>query len=387
VFLGGVFVTALLLLLLMQASAALAGPTVKVRVIGESATLLPLTSVTLENPEPISECPADSANAAINLAVGGNWDHGDEEGSKGDFTKTVLGETHEFTNDSDTWAVWIDDKWAGGICEDLLSEGDEVLLIADHEPPPAYAPTVLPLVLSSVPSTVVAGVPFTVQVSKVHTREGAYAEVGEGTPEPEPGVTVAGGGASAQSNSDGSSTLALSTPGVYSLIATETGAAPSAPVSLCVRASDEPTCGAGVASTATTGHSESIPAAPYKGPYALVPRLTSVLNGHVYRPGHAPRLLAGTVSAHSPVTSVSLRLRREYHHRCYAYDGLTTRFVKARCGKGSFFKVSNGGSFSYLLPAALPPGRYVLDVEATDAAGNRTTLARGTSRIVFDVRR
>jgi hypothetical protein len=29
----------------------------------------------------------------------------------------------------------------------------------------------------------------------------------------------------------------------------------------------------------------------------------------------------------------------------------------------------------------------VLDIEATDAAGNRTTLARGTSRVVFDVRR
>ena len=35
---------------------------------------------------------------------------------------------------------------------------------------------------------------------------------------------------------------------------------------------------------------------------------------------------------------------------------------------------------------ALPPGRYVLDIEATDVTGNHTSLARGTSRIVFYVR-
>src|SRR6201987_1698984 len=96
-----------LVLAASAASSAYAGPVVKVRVEGESATLLPLTSVTLENPEPVSGCPADSANAAINLAVRGNWDHGEELGSKGDFTETILGETHDFSHESDTWAIWI----------------------------------------------------------------------------------------------------------------------------------------------------------------------------------------------------------------------------------------------------------------------------------------
>ncbi|HTR89935.1 MAG TPA: hypothetical protein VMG62_07485 [Solirubrobacteraceae bacterium] len=378
-----------MLLLLVRAPQAHAAPVVKVRVIGESSTLLPLTTVTLEKPEPVSECPADSANAAINLAVGGNWDHGEEEGSKGDFTKTILGETHEFTREADTWAVWIDDKWAGGICEDMLSEGDEVLVIADHEPEPAFAPTVLPLVLANVPQTVLAGAPFQVTVGKVHTRPGTFAEVGEGTAAPEPGVSVSGGGASGQSDASGIATLALATPGSYALIATEPGAAPSAPVQVCVRASDELTCGSGPSkATAAAGVSASTTRSlPYTGPYALVAHLSSVLNGRVYAPGRAPRVLAGTISAHSPVASVSLRLRREYRHRCYAYDGLTTRFARTRCGKGSFFKVAGGASFSYLLPAVLRPGRYVLDVRATDAAGNSTTLARGTSRIVFEVRR
>ena len=123
----------------LKAPEAFGSLTVSVRVEGESSTLRPLRSVTPEAPEPVSGCPVNSATTAINLAVEGTWDHGGAKGSKGDFTETILGETHNFTHESDTWAVWIDDKWAGGICEDLLAEGDEVLLVADHEPPPAYA--------------------------------------------------------------------------------------------------------------------------------------------------------------------------------------------------------------------------------------------------------
>jgi hypothetical protein len=381
-----------LLSLFLCVSAAFAGPTVKVRVEGEASTLLPLTSVTLESPEPVSGCPADSANAAINLAVNGNWDHGDEEGSKGDFTQTILGETHAFTNDSDTWAVWIDDKWGGGICEDLLSEGDEVLLIADHEPEP-FAPTVLPLVLTGAPATVVAGTSFTVDVDKVHTRSGTFPEVGEGTPEPESGVTVAADGSSAESNAGGVATLTLTQPGTYALTARKSGDAPSAPVTLCVRESSGAGCGfhvsPGASSSSDSGSSAggaTLPNAPYTGPYALVAKASSVIEGHVYKRGNAPRILSGSVLAHTTVTATSLELRREYKGRCYAFNGVTTRFARAHCGGGSFFKVSNNGVFSYLLPAALAPGRYVLDVQATDAAGNRTTPARGTTRIVFYVR-
>ena len=125
------------------------------------------------------------------------------------------------------------------------------------------------------------------------------------------------------------------------------------------------------------------------GQWALVhpaaPKRLS-FDGHTYKRGHAPRVLSGTVLAHTNVTSIGLELRREYRGRCYAFDGVTTRFVRARCGTGSTFKVSSSGQFSYLLPESLPPGRYVLDIAATDAAGNYTTPARGTSRIVFYVR-
>jgi hypothetical protein len=117
-----------------------------------------------------------------------------------------------------------------------------------------------------------------------------------------------------------------------------------------------------------------------------VAKATSVIDGHLYRRGRAPRVLAGTVTAHTAVSSVSLELRRRFRGHCSAYDGVIEQFVAARCGRGRFFKVSTSSSFSYLLPAALAPGRYVLDIEATDVAGNRTSLARGTSRIVFYVR-
>jgi len=114
--------------------------------------------------------------------------------------------------------------------------------------------------------------------------------------------------------------------------------------------------------------------------------LTGLLEYHRYSRKNAPRVLSGKVLAPTAVTSISLRLRRTYHGRCWAYSGSRESLERVRCRQGSFFRIASGGnSFSYLLPARLPPGRYVLDVEASDAAGNHTTLARGTSRFVFYV--
>jgi hypothetical protein len=379
-------------LVLGAVPAALAGPTVTVRVEGESSTLLPATTVTLNAPEPVSGCPADSVAAAINLAVGGNWDHGEANSGGGDYTETILGETHAFTNDSDTWAEWVNYKWGGGICSDLLSQGDEVLMVADHEPEPFYAPTVLPLVITEAPSSVQAGTPFTVKVSAVHTPPEAFAEPGEGEPQPAEGVTISGAGATATSTSAGTATLTLNTVGDDTLRATKSGDAPSAAFTICVHNGNDGNCGtlapAGSTTTSPTSTTTgaTTPPAPYKGPYALVASVTGLGEGHVYARGKAPRLLSGTVVAHNAVSSVSLELRREYKGRCYAYEGLRERFLAAHCGSGGLFKVSSGASFSYLLPSALEPGRYVLDVKASDAAGNKTTLARGSSRIVFYVR-
>jgi len=73
---------------------------------------------------------------------------------------------------------------------------------------------------------------------------------------------------------------------------------------------------------------------------------------------------------------------------CSFYSGVTDAFKGMRCGAGHghFFSAGSKSSFSYLLPSALAPGRYVLDLEATNGAGERTKLARGSTRLVFYVR-
>jgi hypothetical protein len=355
---------------------AFAGPTVTVRVEGETATLLPATRVTLGVPDPLNKCPAESVAAAINLATAGNWDHKP-------FTETILGETHAFTH-SDTWAEWVNNKWGGGICNDLLHEGDEVLMIADLEPPPTYAVSVLPLVVSEVPAAVQAGTPFTVKLSVVKLPSGEVPP-GSGTLEPAEGVAVSAGEAHATSGPGGAATLTLPTAGTFSLRASRTGDAPSRTFSICVHNGNDGKCG--TTAPAAAAVPLVAPVAPYMGPFALVAHVSDVIDGYHYSRTRAPRILAGTILAHSGVTATSLRLRREYRGRCSSYDGARERFVTEPCRRsGTFFAVSNAGSFSYLLPTALATGRYVLDVQALDTAGNRTTLARGSSRIVFYVR-
>ena len=51
------------------------------------------------------------------------------------------------------------------------------------------------------------------------------------------------------------------------------------------------------------------------------------------------------------------------------------------------FSVGTNARFSYLLPSALPAGRYVLDVVVLHRANNQTkTYLRGRNRVVFLVR-
>jgi hypothetical protein len=85
---------------------------------------------------------------------------------------------------------------------------------------------------------------------------------------------------------------------------------------------------------------------------------------------------------------VRLRLTGNDRGRCTTYDGKKEALVALkRCGaeRGLWFSVGTGQDFKYLLPAKLGRGRWVLDLQVVDKAGNRTTLARGTSRVVFTV--
>jgi hypothetical protein len=120
-----------------------------------------------------------------------------------------------------------------------------------------------------------------------------------------------------------------------------------------------------------------------------VARIAGVKNGHVYSRRAAPRVLAGVIEipAGGTLRQVRIRLERRYGGRCFDFSGSRVRFVPARkCGTASFFSVGGSESFSYLLPARLPKGRYVFDIEGVDSAGHVTKLVSGVSHVVFQVR-
>ena len=383
---------ATLALALTTASASAATGTVSVRVEGLGATLVPATdaSTTLSpmskdgNPE--HSCPGSSALAALNTATSGNWG-GPWNSSFNQYeVLTIAGETHLFEPASEAnyyWSYWLDEHESFvGACESEVQPGDRVLFFpacfGSACPPPQ-----LPLVVEA-PATANAGEAVRVSVKR-------YSAGGEGVPAS--GATVAGGENPVTTDAAGAASVTFAAAGAYTLRVSAPESV-RAEATVCVHAGNDGTCGASLTSNggssgsgAASGPSSTASAtAPYKGPFALVAKAGGLLDGHVYGPGSAPRLLAGTILAHVAVNSVALELRRSYRHRCSAYDGVSERFRGARCGTGTAFKVARGGAFSYLLPAALGPGRYVLDITATDVAGNRTTLARGTSRLVFYVR-
>jgi len=125
---------------------------------------------------------------------------------------------------------------------------------------------------------------------------------------------------------------------------------------------------------------------PLQSPYAVVAKLAGLIDNPPYARGHAPRVLAGKVLAHTGIASVSLRLRRSYRGRCLL---LPTERVPAFGPAQLRWMGSSSGrpQGELLLPAAqsLPPGATFLDAEATDAAGNRTTLARDSRRVLCPV--
>ncbi len=381
------------------ASTALAaGPaTVTVRVEGLSETKLPATQVTtttepvVKDGKPEDACPGTSAAGALQLATAGSWAGrwypGEVKEGKfvglGYSVETIEGESYPFEGSS-FWDLWINDKAEEehGVCGAEMQPGDQVLLFPCHYEEGKECPNPLGI---EAPATADVDVPVSVTVQK-YSASGVASAVA--------GATVTGGAIVATTDSSGHATLVFTEPGTASL-------AVSAPETvrvedkICVHQGNDGTCGTTRASTTGSSTSTSSRASAggsvaglqsYTGPYALVAHTNGLIEGHVYGRGQAPRVLSGGILAHSVVSSVSLELRREYKGRCHAYDGTRERFVSARCGHGSFFKVSSDGSYSYLLPFALAPGRYVLDVQATDAAGDHTTLARGTSRIVFYVR-
>jgi len=373
---GAVFV---LLPVALAHAAAPAGVTVRVE--GATQTLLPATAVTtttapvVKDGKPEDACPGTNAIGALELATGGNWS-GTWFSGFGYSVEHILGESHAFLSGA-FWDFWLGHREsAQGVCEAEVQAGDELLFF----PCPESAKECATLAIEAPPGANV-GEAVSVVVKRYNT---------SGVPSPQAGATLSYEGTQATTNENGLATVTPARAGTLALAAS----APEivrAEASICIHDGNDGTCGTSAPTSSpsaqgSSGEHRGNQSVPYRGPYAIVSRMTNVSEGHVYSRRSAPRLLEGTVVAHTAVSSVSIELHRSYRGRCSAFDGVLAEFRRARCGHGSFFAVSHGASFSYLLPAALGPGRYVLDSEATDAVGNRTTLARGTTRVVFYVR-
>jgi hypothetical protein len=183
----------------------------------------------------------------------------------------------------------------------------------------------------------------------------------------------------------GNATVTLSSAGTVTLKATRAESVRSNGIAVCVHSGNDGACGTTIP---LKGEPKILPATspPFEGDVA---RISGVKNGGVYRRRVAPRILNGVVEIRSggTLSQVQISLERRYRGRCFKFSGSRARFIHARkCGAEHFFSVGGAQSFSYLLPAPLPPGRYVFEIQAVEHGGRRTKLLDGISRVVFRVR-
>jgi hypothetical protein len=196
------------------------------------------------------------------------------------------------------------------------------------------------------------------------------------------GSPVAGAGVGGQSTgADGSATLTFGAPGIQVLKADKADSVRSNPISVCVHAGADGTCGAGSPGASGSGSA----AADSTGPAA---RIAGIRAGRHYSRKRAPRLLGGTVDADpSGLKGVYIRLWSHQRGRCYFYSGRTETLRRGRCGAHrELVLAGNRPSWSYLMPFRLPPGHYVLDAIAVDGRGNGSTIVAGRNRVDFYVR-
>ncbi|MGI8730093.1 MAG: hypothetical protein ACR2LK_08920 [Solirubrobacteraceae bacterium] len=382
---------------LCAASPALAAPAdISVRIEGSSATLVPRTALRTttapvnKDGQPGHQCSGTSAAGALELATGGDWG-GSWFDAFGYSVERIRGESHVFPS-PDYYGIWINNRAAAeGVCgaTSELQQGDELLIFVDRcEFDPvtsacSNAP-VVPLGLT-VPRLVRPGVPFTVSVVE-------YAA--DGTSTPAAGATVGGGAAAATTNAAGAAVVTIARPGPAILRATKPGRARSATEGVCASTGSDGACG-----SAVPGAPSSTPACVTDGRDGLCGtrdrsapggQVTGIREQQRFARGKGPRRLRARIDSDpSGLLTVKLRLTRTVGRRCSYFSGRFERLRRSKCGaeNGFWFAVGDRERVDYLLPARLPRGRYVLDVNVVDKAYNRDDMRRrGGNRIVFHVR-
>jgi hypothetical protein len=253
-----------------------------------------------------------------------------------------------------------------GGCQIRLAPGSEVLW--------AYNFFGLPhLSKLSGPASVNAGTPFTVHVSDGQTGQPiAGAAVGLLTG----GVTQTSA-SSPTTNASGDATVTLTQAGSVTLKAAQSESVRSNGLTICVHQGEDGTCG-------TTIPAKELPhTLPAIVPGPNVVHADGIRGGHTYSRHSAPRLLSGSVDvpAGGTLSEVSVSLERSRHGHCAVFSGSREAFVRAKCHTQRFFRVARTSSFSYLLPARLPAGRYVYVIRATGAPAKPVSV-----RVAFRVK-
>ncbi len=392
--LAGVLVSSLLLV-----SPALAGTpsTVTVRVVGlTGTTLLPQTSVTTTataiEPEAGHACSGTSAGGALYDAVHGNWIVKYESGLGYGIDGIQGLNFPPFSSMSPPdayWSFWLNDAPATeGACGQELESGADVVFFAQciefgtDCPASKTEPEHFLTETAPAASSVQIGAPVAVTVGSLSTESGAQESLPSG-------VTVKAGSISATPNAQGVATLMFPSVGTYTIEASAPNSVPSDSHTVCVHNGNDGNCGttltSGSGSTTTTTTTTGAP----QRTVSDLAKIAGVKNGHVYSRRSAPRLLAGVIEipAGGTLHQVRISLQRRYRGRCFDFSGSRESFVRTKkCGSATFFSVGGSESFSYLLPARLPKGSYVYDIEGVDGTGQTTKLVSGTSHVVFQVK-
>jgi hypothetical protein len=388
--------TAVPAVLAPSCAGAAAPADVDVRVEADTKTLVERTAIRTAtrtvNKDGVAghDCAGTSAAGVLELATAGDWGAG--WSAFGYSVKRIRGETHDFTT-PDFVNLWINNKVADeGVCgmTSELEQGDSVLFfVARCVYDPAIGDCsnepVLPLGLTA-PKLVQPGVPFDVSAVQYSTKAVAGATVVDGD------VTLD------TTNGAGVATITLSTGGPRTLKATKTGRARSEaePVrattggdELCASATATPRPVAAQQACDSNGHDGRCGTRALSAPTA---NIRSIADGRRIGRGFGPReLRVGVDPDTSGLLTVKLRLTRTDHGRCSYFSGKSERFVvtgrgRCRASDGLWFAVGDRQQTSYLLPARLPRGRYVLDANAIDKAYNRDDQCRrGANRVVFHV--
>ncbi len=365
--LGRSFALAALLVLLAAVPAWATPVSVQLRVEGSAGTIFegPVTTdgKTIDKGDgphpcdgttnPDNSLPGPTMTSALDDAgIPGGWD-GMWDTGFGDFFIGRIGpDANDFTN-LRFWGLSLNlTSTSVGGCQQRVEAGDEVLF--------AYDDYLKPLLKLTGPATVPAGQPAVLRV--VNGRDGGDAPVA--------GAAISGGPAPVTSTADGTVSVSFDTPGIKQLKADLAGTIRSATRVICVSGPGQ-VC----EPPAPTVHDSSAPRA----------RISGLRDGQRLRRG--PRVLRGTATDEVGVTQVKITLRRHAPGKpCQWWSGRREKFVGSSCDKRFFFAVGTDRDWSYLLPRALPAGRYVLDVKAFDRARNRDErFVRGQNRVVFYV--